>query len=643
MGAGCPCCDIEEDKERKEQLRFRNGFSSKKEKKERKEQLSSRNDFSSKNEKDKDKDSDNTNFSFVNDKNSGNSNITEKKKLDQVKNDKAKNTQNIEYEELDFPPGEHYYQLIKDFNKSELIKKGDNLSENVELFFSLIQAKNPNDNHSFDISIINNTRIGVETYLGKLENRKGKEIEFGRSFQVDFFFEREQKIIIVPIINNKKIEGQKKEFVLCKLMTTLDNKLSIKIEDIGTLEINYKRKEKQNNELNDETSIFQFSIILNNEIFNSEESLKGIYFVIRNVKDGKKKRPVYKSHEYDFKLNEKKKSSFISLDSNILCNNDDSPIFFELYAPKINQVKFIGYCSFDIKKLKSNMENDKFEQKEIRSKDSGKLGILEINYSCSKIISFEHYIKKGQINLDIAIDYTESNGSPNKPDSLHYIEAKGGNDYEKAIKSCGKIIANYDFDQQFPAYGFGGIPPNSDKVSHCFNINFNDDNPEIETLENVIKYYKESLNKVKFKGPTYFTPVIKKVMSDIYDEKMNKKEENHYHILLMLTDGIIIDMKDTVDCIVEASKLPLSIVIVGIGKADFENMESLDGDITPLVNSFGEIRKRDIVQFVEFNTFKEKNATEDDDKELAEEVLKEIPRQIEEYYKFCGKFYEKDN
>ena len=111
----------------------------------------------------------------------------------------------------------------------------------------------------------------------------------------------------------------------------------------------------------------------------------------------------------------------------------------------------------------------------------------------------------------------------------------------------------------------------------------------------------------------------------------------------MLTDGIINDMDDTVDCIVEASKLPLNIVIIGIGETDFENMDSLDGDIIPLVNSFGEIRKRDIVQFVKFNTFKEKNAIEDDDKELAEEVLKEIPRQIEEYYKFCGKFYEKDN
>ena len=90
-------------------------------------------------------------------------------------------------------------------------------------------------------------------------------------------------------------------------MTRMDNKLTIDIKDIGTLEINYKRNEMQNKELNDETSIFQFSIILNNNIFNKEENLEGIFFVIRNVKDGKRKRPVYKSHEYNFKLNEKSK------------------------------------------------------------------------------------------------------------------------------------------------------------------------------------------------------------------------------------------------------------------------------------------------------------------------------------------------
>ena len=67
---------------------------------------------------------------------------------------------------------------------------------------------------------------------------------FGNSFQVDFFFEREQIVIIEPIINNNKIEN-KKEFVLCKLMTRMDNKLSINIKDIGILEINHKKKKKQ--------------------------------------------------------------------------------------------------------------------------------------------------------------------------------------------------------------------------------------------------------------------------------------------------------------------------------------------------------------------------------------------------------------
>ena len=596
---------------------------------------------------------DNLHLDIDNDNYSGNVIKTESKISNPGENDiiTIKCNQKIECEKLDFPLGEHYYQLIKDCNRTELIKKEDNLSEKVEIFFSLTHVKNQNDEHSFEISIINNTRTGIITYLGKLENRKGKEIEFGKFFQVDFFFEREQKIIIKTIINNNIIENKKKEFILCKLMTTSDNKLSIEIEDIGILEIKNKKKEKQNKELDDETSIFQFSIKLNNDkndnndnndIFNKEERLKGIYFVIRNIKDGTKKRPVYKSHEYDLKLNEKKKSSFISLDSNILCNNDDSPIFFELYAPQINKTEFIGDCFFNIKQLKSNLEKDKLEQIEIRNKDNEKLGTLEINYSCSKIISFDHYIKNGQINLDIAIDYTKSNGFPSDPKSLHYIKAEGGNDYEKAIKSCGKIIAYYDYDNLFPVYGFGGILPNSNNASHCFNINFNDDNPEIQTLENVIKYYKESLKKVRFYGPTFFSPVIKKVMEDINEELENKKEENHYHILLILTDGIITDMDKTVDCIVEASKLPLSIVIIGIGKTDFENMKFLDGDIIPLVNSSGEIRKRDIVQFAEFNTFKEKNAI-NDGKELAEEVLKEIPRQIEEYYKFCGKFYEPNN
>ena len=42
------------------------------------------------------------------------------------------------------------------------------------------------------------------------------------------------------------------------------------------------------------------------------------------------------------------------------------------------------------------------------------------------------------------------------------------------------------------------------------------------------------------------------------------------------------DMQQTIDQIVAASNLPLSIVIVGVGGADFSNMSKLDADFEPL-------------------------------------------------------------
>jgi hypothetical protein len=42
------------------------------------------------------------------------------------------------------------------------------------------------------------------------------------------------------------------------------------------------------------------------------------------------------------------------------------------------------------------------------------------------------------------------------------------------------------------------------------------------------------------------------------------------------------DKQNTVDAIVNASGLPLSIIIVGVGSADFTAMEELDADKEPL-------------------------------------------------------------
>lgn len=58
-------------------------------------------------------------------------------------------------------------------------------------------------------------------------------------------------------------------------------------------------------------------------------------------------------------------------------------------------------------------------------------------------------------------------------------------------------------------------------------------------------------------------------------------------------------MDRTLDLIVSASNLPLSIIIVGVGNADFTNMNRLDGD-NGLYSSKGVAATRDIVQFVPF-------------------------------------------
>lgn len=51
-----------------------------------------------------------------------------------------------------------------------------------------------------------------------------------------------------------------------------------------------------------------------------------------------------------------------------------------------------------------------------------------------------------------------------------------------------------------------------------------------------------------------------------------------YFILLMLTDGELTDMVETKRSLIRASHLPMSVIIVGVGNADFAGMNALDCD-----------------------------------------------------------------
>lgn len=252
----------------------------------------------------------------------------------------------------------------------------------------------------------------------------------------------------------------------------------------------------------------------------------------------------------------------------------------------------------------------------------GKLCTFTNTSKATKDYSFLDYIKAGvRLGLDIGIDFTGSNGHPLDPVSLHRVGPGIENDYEKAIKACGNIVAQYDYDQLFPVFGFGAKIRDEPEASMCFNITLTD-NAYINGIAGVVEEYHKVLNNLTFFGPTFFAPIITQVISDIRHES----NPFDYHILMILTDGVINDMNATIDALVEGAFLPLSVIIIGIGNADFSNMIILDADDDPLVDTKGRKCVRDLVQFVPFNQYRN-NA-----KELAKQVLEEIPRQIVEYY-----------
>ena len=189
-----------------------------------------------------------------------------------------------------------------------------------------------------------------------------------------------------------------------------------------------------------------------------------------------------------------------------------------------------------------------------------------------------------EIGVHVAIDFTLSNGKPDKPTSLHYLNPQSmTNQYTDAINSVIGILESYDSDQMFPVYGFGGKPPQARGVSHCFALNGDIYNPSMSGTQGVLAAYYESLKKVELYGGTQFSGILNFVNG--YAETI-AQETNQFHqqysICLIITDGVINDMDATIDEIIRGSVLPMSIIIVGVGNADFDQMECLDGDVNPL-------------------------------------------------------------
>uniref|UniRef100_A0A667YGN8 Copine-3 n=1 Tax=Myripristis murdjan TaxID=586833 RepID=A0A667YGN8_9TELE len=272
-------------------------------------------------------------------------------------------------------------------------------------------------------------------------------------------------------------------------------------------------------------------------------------------------------------------------------------------------------------------------EKQKKKKSYKNSGVVCVK-SCKLVTqyTFLDYVMGGcQINFTVGIDFTGSNGDPRSPNSLHYMSPDGLNQYLSALWSVGQVVQDYDTDKFFPAFGFGAkLPPDYQVAHHEFALNFNPSNPHCQGVEGIVQAYRAVLPQLRLSGPTNFSPIINHVAS-IASATTQSNTAAQYSVLLILTDGEITDFDQTRDAVVRASRLPLSIIIVGVGPADFKAMELLDGDDGVLRSTTGEAIARDIVQFVPYREFSDAPRAA-----LAQSVLAEIPNQLVSYFKMRG-------
>lgn len=511
--------------------------------------------------------------------------------------------------------------FLKELKQDNIVE--DNLKQKIQINWSISNIQNPSDKYHLEVSLsyskeIQSKPISTKTSHHSLENQVLKDsLYFPDSTILDYYFERQQFLEVKVFKNSSQISCV--NTTVGKIMGSRGQKAVFDTNDLKLI--------IQGNALKDDPKKLIFSLDLQAEATSVLTSYKDHLRVVYQINRRRDNCPIYRSQVFSVsKASQviKPLRSFELPFALLQCEMSDH-LYFQFRD--IDKDREICSCSFDLssiiytKDLKMQVNSDVNYSKKV----TGAVFNLSLFGRLISKPSFIDYLRGGmQISLVVGIDYTASNGTNTSKHSLHYFDQTTRSPYEIAIENCGNILAYYDYDQLFPVYGFGARlnhPDFKPETYHCFPINFSND-PKIYTVPNIIQAYRGSFACAALSGGTCFAPLIAECLRNISAEH----NPSIYYILMILTDGAIGDMDQTVNQLVFGSGFPLSIIIVGIGNADFSAMEVLDADDSPLVDDKGNKACRDFVQFVPFNKFAGNG------ERLAQCVLEEVPRQVVEYY-----------
>lgn len=215
-------------------------------------------------------------------------------------------------------------------------------------------------------------------------------------------------------------------------------------------------------------------------------------------------------------------------------------------------------------------------------------------------------------DLIIAVDFTESNllkgAHTFEGRSLHYLDKTGRvrNPYQTVISAITRVFERFDDDDSIPAFGFGGFPDRPMEKRYFSLV----EGRGCE-LDEVLQRYFVTASTMELNAPASFVPVI-------YEAIKMATKTCRYHILIIISNGHIDDFASVRRAIVEASKYPISIVMIGVGDGPWTTMQEFDDQLPE--------RQFDNFQFVDYNTIP-RGYLNNPDGGFAMQALMELPEQ----------------
>ena len=352
--------------------------------------------------------------------------------------------------------------------------------------------------------------------------------------------------------------------------------------------------------------------------FSLNDCKKGASYLIEFYLENSEKQEHFKTELI------KKATESIKFSTTFLCNYN----FSKIQLCKLVVTRWKSRQNMASFKVKENhkltlstlvsSKNSIFQTNICEKLPNSEIIIIEVknpNYTDNNLtFTLFDYLKAG-ITLEgyIGIDFTSG---------IEHITDTESNQYLQAIAGIREIV--FDFIRDFEVYGYGAkiIDSNDNNNNDYFNLSLQENNV-LRGYTNIENAYIECLNKIKFSDNNSLSPLINNIRKVIY----NKYKADTYSILFLLINSPPKndDFQNTIDALIENSFLPLSIVVIGIGNSEFEDIKRLFSNKNK-ISSKGMEKSRNNIHFI---SMKDCNFNNDI---LKNRCLKDIPKQMVQYY-----------